>query len=257
MHTSPDRAGSPSAPAAHEVVELRQYTLRPGGRDVLIALFEREFVETQEAVGMRVGGLFLDRDDPNRFVWFRGFPSMAARRRSLAAFYGGPVWGRHGDAANATMLDSDDVLLLRHSEPAHPLPEPVAPRPPVGATDSGREWVVVTVHRHDPDDDVARWLATEVHTALERALGVPVATWRTEPAENDFPRLPVRSDTVFVWSATFADERSYRLAMQAMDDDTDWRHRIRPRLDDVTLSAQHLRLQPTARSRHPQAAPGI
>src|SRR3546814_14914788 len=36
------------------VVELRQYTLHPGQRDVLIELFEREFIESQEATGIRV-----------------------------------------------------------------------------------------------------------------------------------------------------------------------------------------------------------
>lgn len=35
----------------HPIVELRQYTLRPGQRDALIDLFDLEFVETQEAVG--------------------------------------------------------------------------------------------------------------------------------------------------------------------------------------------------------------
>jgi hypothetical protein len=40
--------------AAHERGALpgcrsRQYTLRPGQRDVLIGLFDREFVESQEA----------------------------------------------------------------------------------------------------------------------------------------------------------------------------------------------------------------
>jgi hypothetical protein len=33
----------------YPVVELRQYTLRPGQRDVLIDLFDRELVESQEA----------------------------------------------------------------------------------------------------------------------------------------------------------------------------------------------------------------
>jgi hypothetical protein len=35
------------------LVELRQYTLHPGKRDVLIDLFDREFVESQEALGMK------------------------------------------------------------------------------------------------------------------------------------------------------------------------------------------------------------
>lgn len=67
--------------APTSVVELRQYTLHPGGRDVLIDLFEREFVETQEAVGMRVIGQFRDEADPNRFVWLRGFPDLGRERR--------------------------------------------------------------------------------------------------------------------------------------------------------------------------------
>ena len=95
------------------IVELRQYTLKPGQRDTLIELFEREFIETQEAEGMDVIGIFRDLDDPDRFVWLRGFPDMKARAKSLAAFYGGPVWKRHRETANATMIDSDNVLLLR------------------------------------------------------------------------------------------------------------------------------------------------
>lgn len=95
------------------IVELRQYTLRPGARETQIELFEREFVTGQQAVGITVGGRFRDLDDPNRFVWLRAFPNMAHRRRALEAFYTGPVWREHRYAANATMVDSDDVLLLR------------------------------------------------------------------------------------------------------------------------------------------------
>src|SRR5436190_19037883 len=95
------------------VVELRQYTLYPGRRDELIELFDREFVESQEALGMRVLGQFRDLDAPDRFVWVRGFGDMATRAEGLTAFYGGPVWRANSAAANATMIDSDDVLLLR------------------------------------------------------------------------------------------------------------------------------------------------
>src|SRR5258708_2755078 len=55
------------------IVELRQYTLHPGKRDVLIDLFDREFVESQEALGIKVIGQFRDVGNPNRFVWLRGF----------------------------------------------------------------------------------------------------------------------------------------------------------------------------------------
>jgi len=68
------------------VVELRQYTLYPHTRDVLIDLFDSEFVEGQEAVGMWVIGQFRDLDDPNRFVWLRGFRDMPIRAEALHAF---------------------------------------------------------------------------------------------------------------------------------------------------------------------------
>jgi len=36
------------------VVELRYYALRPGKRETLIALFDHEFIETQEEVGIQL-----------------------------------------------------------------------------------------------------------------------------------------------------------------------------------------------------------
>ncbi len=71
------------------IVELRQYTLHPGKRDVLIALFDREFVESQEALGMKVIGQFRDLDNPNRFVWLRGFRDMPSRAQALKTFTAG------------------------------------------------------------------------------------------------------------------------------------------------------------------------
>src|SRR6266536_3819998 len=101
------------------IVELRQYTLHPGKRDVLIDLFDREFIEPQEAIRIKVIGQFRDVDDPDRFVWLRGFRDMASRAKALQDFYGGPVWKAHREAANATMVDSDNVLLLHSATPAY------------------------------------------------------------------------------------------------------------------------------------------
>ena len=105
----------------YPIVELRQYTLHPGTRDELIDLFDREFVESQEALGMQVLGQFRDLRRPDRFVWLRAFPDMETRAAALASFYGGPVWAAHSDQANATMIDFDDVLLLRSLDSGFPL----------------------------------------------------------------------------------------------------------------------------------------
>ncbi|MBM7785870.1 NIPSNAP family protein [Tenggerimyces flavus] len=150
-----------------QVVELRQYTLKAGQRDVLVDIFDTHFVESQEELGMRVLGQFYDLDDPDRFVWIRGCRSMAARREGLEAFYRHSVaWKTYGPAANETMIDSDDVYLLRPTRPIDGL----QPRPPVGSTERTDSTFVC---------------------AFGDAPGDLLAAFETEPAENDFPDLPV------------------------------------------------------------------
>ena len=117
------------------VIELRQYRMKPGRRDALIDLFEREFVESQEAHGMSLVGQFRDLDAPDRFVWMRGFTDMESRKTALEGFYGGPIWQAHREAANATLDDNDDVLLLKPPIAAARFDLP--PRGPIGA-DPGR-----------------------------------------------------------------------------------------------------------------------
>jgi len=177
------------------VIELRQYTLHPGRRDDLITLFEREFVDSQEAVGIRLIGLFRDLDDPDRFVWLRGFPDMEARRTSLESFYGGPVWAAHRDAANATMIDSDDVLLLR---PVFPQGLKEESQARVQPNSDG----LFLAGIHSADSDTADTLLAAL---AEHGLH-PLSVLVTETAKNTFPRLPVRTDGPFlVWLARAPD----------------------------------------------------
>lgn len=156
-----------------QVIELRRYRLHPGQRETLITLFEREFIDSQQAVGLQVLGIFREPAQPDHFVWLRGFAGMAERRVGLQAFYGGPVWQTHRDAANATMVDSDDVLLLR----------PLSPWPAAPGPSPDGHWHMRVVPLVAPLDDAQRDL-------LRQQPGL----WLdSEPAENDFPRLPVRS----------------------------------------------------------------
>lgn len=191
------------APADCPVIELRQYSLHPGRRDDLIDLFDREFVETQEAVGLGVIGQFRDLDDSDRFAWLRGFASMDTRREGLQAFYGGPVWAAHRDVANATMVDSSDVWLLRPAWPGAGLAPQRARRAAPGARTLPPGVVVASVCRlRQPADAVL---------LQARRLQAPGAARRqgwyvTEPARNDFPRLPVHEgQPVLVHLAVYGD----------------------------------------------------
>ena len=199
------------------VIELRQYQLHPGRRDELIELFDAFLVEPQERAGMRVLGQFRDLDRPDWFVWLRGFGDMASRTAALGDFYNGPVWAQHRAAANATMVDSDDVLLLRPA-PSH------APSWEPGRAIGLVEIVVQTVAPGEED------------RALRGVDAQPLAVLVTEPTANGFPALPVREgECVVVTVAAF--------------DNTADHARYRDLAGRPGEGAQVLRLAPTARSR--------
>jgi hypothetical protein len=190
------------------VVELRRYTLRPGARETLVEMFEREFIETQEAVGIHLLGQFKDLDDPDVFVWLRGFRDMSVRAAALEAFYGGPVWKQHRDAANATMLDSDDVRLLRPAEPLSELIFDRSRRSPPGTTEVSSAVVTITICSLTADNapEFPEFFATELEPEL-RAKGADIVTaFSTEHSPNNFPVLPIREgEELFVWVCRFPD----------------------------------------------------
>lgn len=234
------------------VVELRQYTLRPGQRDVLIDLFDREFVETQEAVGMAVLGQFCDLDDPDRFVWLRGFDDMPRRAQALASFYGGPVWKAHGDQANATMIDSDNVLLLRPVTARSGFPAPAAVRPPVGHTTPPPSRFLATLYYRDRpfDEAFVDFFNRQVRPVLVEMGAAPLACLQTEHAENTFPALPVRTGgNAFVWFAQFSSPAHLSGHLHRLERADRWQDQVLPALSAMLTSApQRLRLAPTARS---------
>jgi hypothetical protein len=235
------------------VVELRRYTLHPGARETLIELFDRELVEPQEEAGMTVLGQFRDLDDPDAFVWLRGFPDMPARAAALAAFYGGRVWRRHSRAANATMIDSDDVLLLR---PGCGFPGRSTDRPPPGATAVPAGLLVATTYHLDPVDlaAFAAFFAARLVPALAATGTPPLAWFVTEPAANTFPALPVREgESVLVSFARFAGVEEHQRHAAALADSAAWAAAAAELGRRVPTPPTVARLTPTARSALPAA----
>ncbi|HEX3420278.1 MAG TPA: NIPSNAP family protein [Candidatus Udaeobacter sp.] len=234
------------------IVELRQYTLHPGKRDVLIDLFDREFVESQEALGMKVIGQFRDLNNPNRFVWLRGFRDMPSRARALKDFYGGPIWKAHREVANATMIDSDNVLLLHPATPTSGFSLGNKERPVPGSNEMRNELIVATIYRFDAPADAGfvEFFEKTVKPALIDSGAMVLAYFATEHSENTFPALPVREgENVFVWFARFNDPAAYERHVDALTQFPRWCDEISKQLARrLRRDPEVLKLSPTTRS---------
>jgi hypothetical protein len=165
------------------------------------------------------------------------------RREGLAAFYGGPVWKAHSEAANATMIDTDDVLLLRaaRSGAAFTLD---GERPAVGAIGGGRGSVIAVIahlHSFDLGAVAVDVFESAIAPAIAAAGGSLLGYFLSETSANDFPGLSVReNEPVFVFFVGFADpDGSIGEIVEAAS-----------ALDEAWSSRQveYLRLVPTARS---------
>jgi hypothetical protein len=249
--SSKESTVSPKVQSCCPVLELRQYTLHPGKRDVLIELFDREFIESQEALSMTLVGQFRDLGNANRFVWLRGFNDMPSRARALEDFYGGPVWKTHRDAANATMIDVSNVLLLRPARSGSEF-RIRNTRPQVGVKSTGKGLIVVTIYYFDApvSNDFVEFFENAMKPALTKAGGSVVAYFVTEPSKNNFPRLPVREgENVFVWFSSFRDETSYADHQDRLSKSRRWLGEVSPKLARwLKRNAEVLKLSPTDRS---------
>ncbi|MER8576852.1 NIPSNAP family protein [Mesorhizobium sp. M1338] len=238
---------------ASPVVELRQYTLKPGRRDTLIDIFDGRLIEGQEDAGMTIIGQFRDLDRPDMFVWMRGFDGMDARKNALAAFYGGPVWAAHSHAANETMIDSDDVLLLKPAWPGAGFDLSGARRPSLAVDEKSIRnkpptgIVVIQIHHLRPGTEVdfAERFGAEIAPLMTAQGARLLAAFVTEHAENSFPRLPVRADeNVFISVMGFDSVEAHARHRAALAASPAWQ----AAQFGLTKPTETLRLSPTSRS---------
>jgi len=242
---------------ASPVVELRQYTLKPGKRDTLIDIFDSRLIEGQEEAGMTIIGQFRDLDRPDMFVWMRGFDDMAARKDALAAFYGGPVWAAHSHAANATMIDSDDVLLLKPAwtgagfELSGVSRASLAVDKETNRNKPLTNIVVIQIHhlRRGIETDFASRFEAEMAPLMTAPGARLLAAFVTEHAENSFPRLPVRvSENVFISVIGFDSAETHARHQTALDGSPAWQVFWQAARHSLTKPTETLRLSPTSQS---------
>ena len=201
---------------------------------------------------MALIGQFRVVDDPNRFVWLRGFANMETRAQALGAFYGGPVWKAHKDGANATMVDSDDVLLLRPARPNSGFELPRNGRDEsAGKEPPGKLYVSNVYYFREPmNNDFVSLFEQVLRPAATRAGAVVRAYFVTEPSANNFPALPIRAnENVFAWFGEFADLPAYDRYIAVLSRSADWQSAVRSFEAKLSAPVEVRRLTPTSRSR--------
>ncbi len=93
------------------IVEVRSYRITPGKRDEFVDLFKQRSIQALQAHGMKVVGPLIDLENPNKFLFLRGFPSMEDLRRMKDEFYGGRLWKEELEQILMPMIESYDVVL--------------------------------------------------------------------------------------------------------------------------------------------------
>jgi hypothetical protein len=203
-------------------------------------------------VGIQVIGQFYDVDQPDQFVWLRGFNDMSAREQSLNAFYSGPIWKTHRAAANATMIDSDNVLLLQLVHPTSGFSLQNRKRPPRSSRIVRDGFVAVTIYYFNKPatSDFINYFENTIHPELMEADVSALAYFVTEDSPNTFPQLPVREgEHVFVWFAGFEDQGEYKSHLARLATSKIWKDEITTFLKKhLKGKPEILRLTPTPRS---------
>src|SRR5215211_7758972 len=115
---------------------------------------------------------------------------MPSRAQALKDFYGGPVWKAHREAANASMIDSNNVLLLHPATPTSGFSLESKTRPPAGSNEIRSELIVATIYYFDAAADAAfvQFFEKTVKPAAIDSGAMVLAYFLTEHSENTFPR---------------------------------------------------------------------
>jgi hypothetical protein len=93
------------------IVEVRSYRVTPGKRDEFLKTFETRSIPALQAHGMKIVGPMVDVENPNKFVFLRGFPSMEELHRMKDDYYSGKIWKEELEQILMPMLESYDVIL--------------------------------------------------------------------------------------------------------------------------------------------------
>jgi hypothetical protein len=189
------------------VLELRNYLLKPNLADTFSQYFHSKFVAPMNDLGGYTLGEFKISGVDDRFVWLRGFANMKTRVQFLNDFYlNSPTWKEYGKGANEMMINSDNVYLLK------PLHKNVLLK-------TDKTFTVIDFYIcNSTIEKVIKLFDTEYIPFLKTINVDDISFWISEMTKNDFPRLPVFQDKNLLVSIThYNDEAEYQTRQKEID----------------------------------------
>ncbi|MDQ6531080.1 hypothetical protein [Flavobacterium sp. LHD-85] len=189
-----------------QVLEIRNYLLKPNLADTFSQYFHSKFVESMKELGGYTLGEFKIDSLNDRFVWLRGFKDMDTRVKFLNDFYCESIaWKENGKAANEMMINSDNVYLLK------PLNN--------NNLKTNKSFTVIDFYIcNSTIEQVIKLFDAEYKPFLKTINITDISFWISEMKENDFPRLPVFQDKNLLVSIThFEDKDDYEAKQKAID----------------------------------------
>jgi len=189
-----------------QVLEIRNYLLKPNSTDTFSDFFHQKFVEPMHKLGGFTLGEFKIDNSNDRFVWFRGFKDMNTRIKFLNDFYcESTAWKENGKKANEMMINSDNVYLLK------PLHKSVNLKTNKSCT------VIDFYICNNTIEKVIELFHTEYISFLKTINITDISFWVSEMKENDFPRLPVFQDkNLLVMISNYENKSDYEAKQQAI-----------------------------------------
>jgi hypothetical protein len=132
----------------------------------------------------------------------------------VSDFYTGPVWKAHREAANAPMIDSDNVPLLRPALPISGFSQENMKGSPLRSDEVPMSLVLATIYYFEcPVAPVFTNFFEHTLKPGEASLGATVSAYFvTANSESTFPALPVRGARMFLsGSRTFRIRRPTKI----------------------------------------------
>jgi hypothetical protein len=248
------QVGNVAASANHlnqtvQVLELRNYLLKPGKRDSFIRYFEENLIQPQRELKGYPIGQYTVKGSPDNFFWIRAFESMKERSLFLPTFYYGPAWQQRKKIPNGMIANNDNVHLLR---PMMLKDDSIIPAPFINSSSLVPETGIAVVDFYISNTKLPQLLTffARSYAPLLKQCGISnYSLWTCEPEPNDFPRLPVFQDKNLLVVITFyKDESTYLLAMKRLK--SKMSESVKADLQDAVTIKNTLILYPTLKTRN-------